>query len=403
MVEAIQCPSCQTRYGLRPARVRTGLRRAQCFRCGDVFHIELEVKRLLGGLEPASTASVPLAALAEAIQQAPEQHDPRTPTPTLEAHDLALGDLELPDQDLAQDLAEAPAAAGWPSPSDTAPVASMARAPEPAPEPMEPAAPSAAALGSAADFELPSPEEMAAAEAAAPEESSAPSGSYASAKDAIARLFGDTPLAPSPTANLRNALDMDAGMKALEDTLGGVKPETLSTRPFSAVSDPAAPAAVPMAEAELPHASATLRMSADQVASAVGSVSSKAPEPPEITQEEVTVVLPPPPAPASASPLDASDPSALRLRIGDQTYAGLDLPTIAKWIEEGRVLEDHQVARGTSENWMDASKVPALRPVFERLRRARAGVGGGDILPPPPSIPDTGQLKRGLFGGMFGK
>lgn len=113
------------------------------------------------------------------------------------------------------------------------------------------------------------------------------------------------------------------------------------------------------------------------------------------------MVLPPPPSPAPASALDPADPSALRLRIGDQVYAGLDLPTIAKWIEEGRVLEDHQVARGASENWMDAAKVPALRPVFERLRRARAGIT--DILPPPPTgIADTGP-KRGLFGGMFGK
>lgn len=387
MVEAIQCPSCQTRYGLRPARVRTGLRRAQCFRCGDIFHIDAEVKRLLEELEPASTASVPLAVLAEAIHQAPDQHDASTPTPTLEAHDLALGDLELPEAELP----EAPAG-GWPSPSDTAPIPSMAMAAETAvPEP-----PAAATLGSAADFAMPSPEELAAVEAAAESAPApAPSGNYASAKDAIARLFGDAPLAPSPTANLHSALDMDAGMKALEDTLGGVKPEALSTQPFAAASAPA----VPMAEAELPHSTATLRMTADQVASAVGSISSKAPEPPEITQEEVTVVLPPPPPPAPA--MDVTDPSALRLRIGDQTYAGLDLPTIAKWIEEGRVLEDHQVARGTSETWMDAFKVPALRPVFERVRRARAGIG--DTLPPPPSIPDTGQLKRGLFGGMFGK
>lgn len=393
MVEAIQCPSCQTRYGLRPARVRSGLRRAQCFRCGDVFHIEPEVKRLLAGLEPTSTANVPLAALAEAMHQAPEHHDASAPTPTLEAHDLALSDLELPEQDLA----EVPAAAAWPSPSETAPIPSMALAPEPLHHQPKAEPDPAEALGSAADFALPTPEELAAAEAAAPEEMSAPSGSYASAKDAIARLFGDTPLAPSPTANLRNALDMDAGMKALEDTLGGVRPEALSTRPFTAASAPSpAPAAVPMAETELPHASATLRMTADQVASAVGSVSSKAPEPPEITQEEVTMVLPPPPMPA---PEAAPDPSALRLRIGDQTYAGLDLPTIAKWIEEGRVLEDHQVARGASENWMDAAKVPALRPVFERLRRARAGI---ELPPPPPGIGDTGA-KRGLFGGMFGK
>ena len=385
MVEAIQCPSCQTRYQLRPARVRAGLRRAQCFRCGDVFHIESEVKRLLGGLETNSTANLPLTTLAEAIQQAPENHTAAA-TPTLEAHDLALGDLEIPEPEL-----ETPETA-WPSPADTAPIPSMAIEPEPAaPETVE------------ADFELPPVSEPVAT--AAPEPPSAPdpepSGTYASARDAIARLFGDTPLAPSPTANLRNALDMDAGMKALEDTLGGVRPDALSTKPFTAPVPeiPFHPMAQPMEADELPHASATMRLSAADVASAAGSILSKAPEPPEITQEEVTMVLPPPPPVPSAEAV--TDPSALRLRIGDQVYGGLDLPTIAKWIEEGRVLEDHQVARGMSETWMDAATVPALRPVFERLRRAR--LGGADTLPPPPGIPDTGQLKRGLFGGMFGK
>jgi hypothetical protein len=64
------------------------------------------------------------------------------------------------------------------------------------------------------------------------------------------------------------------------------------------------------------------------------------------------------------------------------------------------VLEDHQVARGASEVWTDAAKVPALRPVFERLRRARAGAA--ELPPPPTGIGETGA-KRGLFGGIFGK
>ena len=389
MVEAIQCPSCQTRYGLRPARVRTGLRRAQCFRCGDVFHIELEVKRLLAELgpsiEPVSTANLPLAALAEAIAAAPEQRE--AASPTLEPHDLALGDLEIPE-------------------------------PEAAPEPEAPAlADMAFMTGTASSFQMPDlpppPEpatEEAPAEAAAPE----PGGTYASAKDAIARLFGDTPLAPSPAEALRGALsqdrggDMDAGMKALEDTLGGVKESALSTRPFDASAFLPESGATPMAEADLPHAASTLRINPSEMMSAMGvpaavpslpvpeTMLPDLPEPPEITQEEVTMVLPPPPsAPVS------TDPSALRLRIGDQVYTGLDLPTIAKWIEEGRVLEDHQVARGTSENWMDAAKVPALRAVFDRLRRGRAG--NADLPPAPPSSIAETAPKRGLFGGMFGK
>ena len=380
MVEAIQCPSCQTRYGLRPARVRTGLRRAQCFRCGDVFHIELEVKRLLATMDeptldsPASTANVPLATLAEAIAAAPERA-----APVLEANDLALGDLEIP---------------------------------EPAAEPEAPAlADMAFMTGTASSFELPPLPPPPPAEEVAPE----PGGTYASAKDAIARLFGDTPLAPSPAEALRGALsqgrsmDADAGLKALEDTLGGVKDSALSTRPFDASAFmPKEPAAEPMAEADLPHAASTLRINPSQMLAAMAApvrapepesaeMEMVLPDPPEITPEEVTMVLPPPP-PSSAPA--SSDPSALRLRIGDQVYSGLDLPTIAKWIEEGRVLEDHQVARGTSENWMDAAKVPALRAVFDRMRRARLGT---ELPPAPPSSIAETAPKRGLFGGMFGK
>lgn len=403
MVEAIQCPSCQTRYGLRPARVRTGLRRAQCFRCGDVFHIEPEVKRLLAAMEPAApaalapsiTANVPLAALAEAIQ-APEAEA----SPALAAHDLALPDLALPDLDLPE-----PEAA--PSPAATAPILSLAHEAAHAAEP----------TADLAAFDLPPVPEAPAAEPAPEPE---PGGTYASAKDAISRLFGDTPLAPSPAAALRGALsrdtDVDAGLKALEDTLGGVKPEALSTRPFTSAAAPApapelpdlpelpplpelpaAPQAVPMAEADLPHSASTMRMTAADMVAAVSAGAPRIPEPPEITQDEVTMVLPPPPAP---TPEASADPSALRLRIGEQVYSGLDLPTIAKWIEEGRVLEDHQVTRGMSENWMDAAKVPALRAVFDRMRRTRGG--GVDLPPPPSSIGDSGA-KRGLFGGMFGK
>ena len=411
MVEAIQCPSCQTRYGLRPARVRTGLRRAQCFRCGDVFHIEPEVKRLLAAMEPAApaalapstTANVPLAALAEAIH-APETHAAEA-SPALAAHDLALPDLALPDLDLPE-----PEAA--PSPVATAPILSLAHeAAHEAAHAVEPTADLAA-------FDLPPVPEAPAAEPAPEPE---PGGTYASAKDAISRLFGDTPLAPSPAAALRGALsrdtDVDAGLKALEDTLGGVKPEALSTRPFTPAAapvpelpdlpelpplpePPAAPQAhqaLAMAESDLPHSASTVRMTAADMVAAVSAGGPRIPEPPEITQDEVTMVLPPPPPPPSEA---STDPSALRLRIGEQVYSGLDLPTIAKWIEEGRVLEDHQVTRGMSENWMDAAKVPALRAVFDRMRRTRGA--GVDLPPPPSSIGDSGA-KRGLFGGMFGK
>jgi hypothetical protein len=95
----------------------------------------------------------------------------------------------------------------------------------------------------------------------------------------------------------------------------------------------------------------------------------------------------------------ADDPNLLRLKIGDQEFKGLSLETLTKWVEEGRVVEEHLVARQFSDNWIEASKVPGLRPVFERLRRARLGM---DISAPPTSAVEP-AAKKSLFGGLFGK
>ena len=43
--------------------------------------------------------------------------------------------------------------------------------------------------------------------------------------------------------------------------------------------------------------------------------------------------------------------------------------TWCTWIEQGRVQEYHMVARQFSDHWIEASKVPALRPLFEQRRR----------------------------------
>ena len=51
MFETLRCPSCSTRYELHPYRVRAGIRRALCFRCGTAFDIEPAVTRLLAPLQ----------------------------------------------------------------------------------------------------------------------------------------------------------------------------------------------------------------------------------------------------------------------------------------------------------------------------------------------------------------
>jgi hypothetical protein len=75
------------------------------------------------------------------------------------------------------------------------------------------------------------------------------------------------------------------------------------------------------------------------------------------------------------------------------------MPQLITWVEEGRILENHLVARQHSENWLDAHKVPGLRPVFERLRRERLGI----LSHPESGISDAIAPKKSLFGGLFGK
>jgi len=66
-------------------------------------------------------------------------------------------------------------------------------------------------------------------------------------------------------------------------------------------------------------------------------------------------------------------------------------------VEQGRVKDWHMVARQYSENWIEALKVPALRPVFERKRREEIG------LTEPAAPPEMAPPKRSLFGGLFGR
>jgi hypothetical protein len=69
------------------------------------------------------------------------------------------------------------------------------------------------------------------------------------------------------------------------------------------------------------------------------------------------------------------------------------------WIEEGKVHPNHMVARQHSEHWIEASKVPSLRPIFDRVRKAR-GPLAADM---PVLTPEPPPVKRGLFSGLFGR
>jgi hypothetical protein len=78
-----------------------------------------------------------------------------------------------------------------------------------------------------------------------------------------------------------------------------------------------------------------------------------------------------------------------------ETTQNVTLDQMATWIDQGRVQEYHLVARQHSDNWIEAGKVPSLRPAFDRARKARNETAKAAPEPPP--------AKRGLFSGLFGR
>lgn len=89
------------------------------------------------------------------------------------------------------------------------------------------------------------------------------------------------------------------------------------------------------------------------------------------------------------------------MKIGEDLYENLSVDQISTWIEQGRVLESHQVARQFSENWIEAIKVPTLRPVFDRIKRLRSVLP--DETPGAAPAPAPEPAKKSLFGGLFGR
>jgi len=362
VAEAIHCPSCSTRYRLRPERLKPVIRRAKCFSCGGLFPVEAEVRRLLAMPAPGE----------------PEGYI----TGDLDAPPLSLEPLTLEPLDLET----LPQASGSPS-------LSLGDLEGTEAEILE---------KTLVDFPPSLPETKPAAPAFPPEITETTLSGYTSARDAIDKLFAGAPALPTTGAKSNpepRDMDMEATLSALESTLGGS-------------STPTTPAPLPQDE-ELMNAasSSTLRLSQEDLKAALAATPAPAaPAPaaaPAPVMEEPTVALRAsdlaltPPAPRAFAPLaEAPDAGSelLRLKIGEEIYGGLTMAQLIAWVEEGRIIETHLVARQHSENWLEAHKVPGLRPVFERLRRERSGgapsldIGTGEIAP-----------KKSLFGGLFGK
>lgn len=425
MLETLRCPSCSTHYGLRPHRVRIGIRRARCFRCGGIFGIEAEVARLLGPQAPPAPES--MEALPSDLHLEPELDALATPQPEFSPEPVPAPSTEPEEIPLELEPSEAritePEAMAAGDLEDLVLVDANPPAIE---EPSLPVNPAPAeleeglVLGDFGDEDI--MEKTLVVEPMAPPPPStslpaddaleAPSGSYRSAKDAISRLLGDLP-APAPAASERRTLartssgmDVEATLDALESTLGGVpespaEPSLESTRPMnpaSLLNAPQSPAGPPPGMPNLEGGS-TVRISQQDLLAAMtrpeGLDSPASPRPVAPAPAPVPI---PEPAPVETPAVGANDPGLLKLQVGGETYQNLTVEQITVWIEQGRVLENNLVARQFSDNWIEASKVPTLRPIFERVRRNRNAPA--DLIPPPsPELPQ----KRSLFGGLFGR
>jgi predicted Zn finger-like uncharacterized protein len=384
VAEAIHCPSCTTRYRLRPERLKPVIRRAKCFTCGGVFPVGDIVQRLLALPAPAATAAFPPQAVS-AVQHhdfepveasagfpfpAPAAVQPHAAEPAeTTAPFLSPGDLDQADDDMLEQT--------------------LVTVPEPYPE-------------AKVDGGLGYP----------PEITDTTLSGYTSARDAIEKLFGTAPAAATGLKlhQESRSMDMEATMSALDSTLGATA--TASPSAGRGHLDDSTTASG-LREEDLPGPStSTLRLSQEDVLASLSAAPSRTASPAEPTvalrasdlvaaKEEQISQAATTPVPRSFAPL-AETPTTgaelLRLKIGEEIYGGLTMPQLIAWVEEGRILENHLVARQYSENWLEAHKVPGLRPVFDRLRRERSGSaaslesGSVEIAP-----------KKSLFGGLFGK
>lgn len=352
MAEAIHCPSCSTRYRLRPERLKPVIRRAKCFSCGSIFPVGDIVQRLLALPRPGTSADFAFLDVADAPRGAAEEG---LPLPT-----LTLSDLEGPQGSVLEETA-------------------------------------IVVLGA-----LPETHE------AAPEVTATTLSGYTSARDAIEKLFGNEPAA-APALRIESgtgAMDIEASLAAMETTLGN-DPNATAAMAIGAEGDaPTTPALTGEDLADPSRSTVRLSMADLQAALEARPSASQPMEEPVETLEASDLVG------AEADPIEPAQPRAfepsvdapdagaelLRLKIGEEIYGSLTMPQLIAWVDEGRILENHMVARQHSENWLEACKVPGLRPVFDRLRRERSGT----VLTPPPT-PSLPAPKKSLFGGLFGR
>jgi hypothetical protein len=322
--------------------------------------------------EPASAQmALPEPALPEATTS------PEAPTP----HEVTA----LPEMTPAQEATTVPEATTMPE--TVAPPEALVL-----PEAAATLEPTALSEPEAADSEFPA------------ELTEATLSGYTSARDAIDKLLGN---APAAVTGLKlppdsDGMDMEATLSVLDSTLSGTHTVPILARTTKG-DGPTASRSL----GDAPSAS-TMRLTREDLEAALAPPTRTRTEEPTaalkpsdlmVLRDEPVETLPPS-VPKSFPPSTDSQETGselLRLKIGEEIYSNLTMTQLTAWVEEGRILENHLVARQHSENWLEAHKVPGLRPVFERLRRERNEVIGLD------SSPGEIAPKRSLFGGLFGK
>lgn len=405
MLESVICPSCSTRYGLRPERIHIGIRRACCFKCGSCFPIEINVSKLLEKDEaplslaaPTSQFFEPEAAPLPPLYVEPEQPldlqadaviPPRVPSESIQAL-MDANPIQTMDGIKAEDLLEldialpeAPDMLGM----DTLDALDTPRA-MPEAEAIQPEADHQKATQELDLSNVPEIDEASLMlgdlddsileTQPIPRQPSVPAnGTYSSAKDAISKLLGtaiDTPT-HERRGSPRNTgpMDVEATLDALENTLGGVNLKELNPPPPIPSLDP--------------HATSnhlgTIKLSAEDIQQAMAAVNPQ--------QEPVPQPSNLPPAPQSAPSTPSEE--QLKVQLDGETLQNLGLSQIIRMIEDGKVQDWHLVARQYSENWIEAGKIPSLRTTFDRIRKSGQQESSIEIHPP----------KKGLFGGLFGR
>ena len=442
MLESVHCPKCATHYALRPPRVLLRHRRAKCFTCDHIFSIADQVQHLLTTSASAEAAldthaddhefndwndqsaatvgvdtrdlSVQIATtpgisdeelhaafMDEATTAAerplvlPDANETFSEGPLTYLPSLTLQDLEEPDSSMERTLVLNPG-----DHPEHRPFSGPPKMPTHSAEELE-------ALGMGGPPPMP---ESLAETASGMEESAFSEGTstYSSARDAIDKLMAGTPSvqrARPQSMGMRGGapMDVEITLDALELTLGGIPApqfdDSIEPGSTSVLSSKELDRAMSAQTLEPELSASTVVMHRDDMSPQARTMMMPMPTltpPPSAPTVALSIpaLMPPPLVPHEEA---VKDPNLLKIQLETETLSNVAMDQLILLVEQGRVKEYHLVARQFSENWLEANKVPALRPVFERLHRIT------QIGPAPTLANETAPVKKSLFGGLFGR